>query len=214
MSSRSTSPVVSLNYHTFRCSCLTNPGSEGVDPVATIKNVKPSTTEFRVACPTNVDSTNCGWGPGLDYTVISNTHYQAQMSYASVSMSFACDHNTQASEMTCTIAMTGGNMDTASPQTAVLKGNELSFNTATIVEGASLLKEASGSAGAQATPAASAGSGLMTAASASPTASGTHASGSVSGSAAPAQHTGAATRFGLEASVLLALAGAVVANVL
>jgi hypothetical protein len=109
-------------------------------------------------------------------------------------------------------------MDDASPQTAVLKGDQISFNTATIVEGANLLTGASGSAGAKATPAASAGSGLMTAASATPTASGTHASssvsGSMSGSAAPAQHTGAATRFGLEASALLALAGAVAVNVL
>jgi hypothetical protein len=148
------------------------------------------------------------------------------MSYDTVSLSFACDHNTKASEMTCTVAMTGGNVDTSSPQTAVLKGNEFSFNTATVVEGANLLSGASGSAAAKATPAAAASSGLSTNAIASATGTGMRAqgsasgsspasaSGSVTGSAAPAQHTGAATKFGLETSALLVLAGAVVMNVL
>ncbi|EAT89718.2 hypothetical protein HBH56_018640 [Parastagonospora nodorum] len=202
-------------------------GSEGADPVAVIKKVEPSTTEFSIACPTGVDSDECGWGPGLDYTIISNTHYQAYMSAASVSMSFACDHNTQASEMTCTVAMTGGDMDLGGPQTAVLKGDEISFNQATIVGGASLLSNspaqatpaagASGSASAQATPTASAGSSLMTAAS-SAVATGSavrssmgNTTHSATGSAAPAEHTGAASKFIFQAPALLAIVGAVAA---
>lgn len=198
-------------------------GSEGVDPVATVKAVKASTTEFRLACPTGVDASNCGYGPGLDYTIVSGTHYQAQMSAAKVSMSYACDYNSKATEMTCTVAMTGGNVDVSEPQTAVLKGDEVKFNTATVVQGASLLSGASGatassgaaastSATPKATPATT--GGLMVAAT-SPVATGsmkpTGATPSTSGQAA--QHTGAATRLSLQNSALLALAGMVVLSV-
>jgi hypothetical protein len=194
--------------------------------VATIKKVDASTTEFSVSCPTGVDSTECGWGPGLDYTIVSATHYQAQMSADSVSMSYACDHNTAASEMTCTVAMTGGNMDMADPQTAVLSGTDIAFNTATILKGAEMLTggavvaqatgaSASGSgAAAQSTGSAAAKSGLQTDASASATGSGMRAGHNATSSAPLPEHTGAATRFGLEASALLVLAGAMVVNVL
>ncbi|KAH7409906.1 hypothetical protein DE146DRAFT_329907 [Phaeosphaeria sp. MPI-PUGE-AT-0046c] len=186
-------------------------GSEGVDPVATINKVASATTEFKVACPTNIDAGECGWGPGLDYTIISNTIYQAQLSYGTVSMSYSCDHNTKASEMTCAVSMTGGNLDLPSPQTATFRGSELVFNTATIVQGANLL---SGGA-AQATPAAAAGSGS---ASANPLATGSGAmashSPSKSGSAAPAEHTGSATKFGVQAPALFALLGALVMSAL
>jgi hypothetical protein len=186
------------------------PGSEGVDPVATIKKVQPSTTEFNIACPTGVDSNDCGWGPGLDYTILSGTKYLASMSYGSVSMSYSCDHNTKASEMTCAIAMTGGGMDTPTPETAVLKGDEVTFNTATIVQGASLLSgSAAASAAPKSTPAS--GSGLKTDASPSITGSGLarSQSGSATGSATPAQQTGAAASFSIQISAMLAVAGAV-----
>jgi hypothetical protein len=203
------------------------PGSEGVDPIATIRKVSASTTEMNIACPTGVDSTECGWGPGLDYTIISATHYQAQMSAESVSMSFACDHNTAKSEMTCTVAMTGGDMDMAGPQTAVLSGSEVAFVTATVVAGAEKLSGAdaqataapsSGAASAKSAPAAGSaaatGSGLMVDANPTATGSSMRTSKNATSSAVLPEHTGAATRFGLEASALFVLAGAMVANVL
>jgi hypothetical protein len=147
------------------------------------------------------------------------------MSEQDVSMSFACDHNVQASEMTCTVAMSGGDQDLETPQTAVLKGDEISFNVATVVAGASLLNAAQASAtpaaaassgSVVATPAASAQSGLKTAAaSASATGTGVQAMGnmthSATGSAAVAEHTGAAAKFGLGAGALAMFVGAVAA---
>lgn len=181
-------------------------GSEGVDPVATINKVASATTEFKVACPTNVDASDCGWGPGLDYSIISNTKYLAQMSYGTVSMSYSCDHNTKASEMTCAVAMTGGNMNIPDPQTATFSGSDITFNTATIVQGAALL---SGGA-AQATPAASGGADASSGVGASATGSGAKVSQSPSrsGSAAPAEHTGSAAMSGVQASALLVMVGA------
>jgi acyl-CoA synthetase (NDP forming) len=111
------------------------------------------------------------------------------MSYDTVALSFACDQNTQASEMTCTVSMAGGNADTDTPQTAVLKGNQISFNTATIVQGASLLS--------QATPATAAAAGV-----------------SATSTAALAQHTGSAASVGVQVSALFAVAGAVVMSIL
>ncbi|KAH7081228.1 hypothetical protein BKA63DRAFT_530355 [Paraphoma chrysanthemicola] len=189
-------------------------GSEGVDPVATIKSAQPSTTEFRVACPTGVDSNDCGWGPGLDMTILSGTKYLASMSYDSFSMSYSCDYNTRATEMTCAVAMTGGNMDTPSPQTAVLSGSDVAFVTATVVQGAGLLSgSGAASAAPKSTPAS--GSGLMTDASPSITGSGTVSapvrsqSGSATGSSSPAQQTGAAATFGAQISAMLAVVAAV-----
>lgn len=114
--------------------------------------------------------------------------------------------------MLCAVAMTGGNMDTPEPQTATLTGSEITFNTATIVQGAALL---SGGA-AQATPAPSAGAGSSGSAGASATGSGATASHSPSrsGSAAPAEHTGSAAKSGIQASALLVLVGALVMSVL
>jgi hypothetical protein len=130
-------------------------------------------------------------------------------------MSFACDHNTKASEMTCTVAMTGGNMDMETPTTAVLSGSDIAFNTATVVKGADMLSGVvaqATAASAAATPAAA--SGLMTDASPSATGSGMRNTTNATSSAHLPEHTGAATRFGFEASALLLLVGAMVANVL
>ena len=188
-----------------------------MDPVATIESANPSTTQFRVACPTGTDSNDCGWGPGLEYTVISNTRYQALMTADTVSMSLGCDYNSQAVEMTCTVDQKGGNDDTDGPVTAVLSSSEVAFISATVVEGASLL---SGGGSASATEApkstgAAASTGLQT--TVSTTASGSAgASGSgttPTGSGAAATNTGAAARFGIEGSALLALAGAAAVNI-
>lgn len=211
-----------LVFSNIECSNLTIPGSEGVDPVATIKTVQPSTTVMKLACPTGVDSNDCGWGIGLDYTILSGTHYQAQMTDDGFSMSFGCDHNTMASEMKCTLSVTGGNDDTLGPQTVSFKGDEIAFNKATVVQGANLLSGAGGSATVSATPAASAGSGLVTAATPSATGSSMRsiqssisgAKQSATGSATPAQSTGSAAKYGIEGSALLFFAGAVAVNAL
>lgn len=197
-------------------------GSEGVDPVATIKTANPSTTEFRLSCPTGAASDDCGWGPGLDYTILSKTKYQAQMSAGSFSMSFGCDHNTVKSEMVCGVYMSGQDFGlSVGTQLATLSKDDIIFNTATVVQGASLLSsaDASGTGAASVAPKTTAASsptntGLKTSATTpnSAAASGAastagQASQTASGSAAPAQHTGAAVKFGIDGSALLLLAG-------
>lgn len=183
---------------------------------------------MHLACPSGVDSNDCGWGIGLDYTIISKTHYQASVAAdGTYALSFGCDNNVPKTQMVCTVTMSGGNDDgtlaSAGPQTVTLAGSQLSFNKATVIQGANLL---SGSSQASATPAAAgsaAGSasakatGLQTAASSPASgsaATGAQASKTASGSAAPAQHTGAATKFGLEASAMLMFVGAAVVGAL
>jgi hypothetical protein len=154
----------------------------------------------------------------MNYTILSKTLYKASMSYDAVDMSMACDHNTQANEMTCTVSMSGGNVDSTEPQTAVLKGDEVVFNSATIVQGAGLLSAGDASATPNASPAASAASKAGASATATGTAKATGtalqalktaASGSSTGTAAPAEHTGAAARSGSQGVAALALAGVV-----
>jgi hypothetical protein len=207
-----------ISMHKLRTNIT--PGYEGADPVATINTANPSTTEFHIACPTDVDSTECGWGPGLDVTIISKTRYQAQMNLEDVSMSLGCDYNSKATEMSCTVNQSGGNDDTGGqPVTAVLSGTDVEFLSATIVKGAELLS-ATGSAAS--TPngraasttlvmsAMSASTGLMMATGSAPAKMTSMASASpiASGSGPATASTGAAVKFGIEGSALLALVGA------
>jgi hypothetical protein len=199
-----------------------NQGYEGVDPVATINTANPSTTEFHIACPTGVDSNDCGWGPGLDVTILSQTRFQAQMTGDSFSISLGCDYNSKATEMSCTVNQSGGNDDTGGePVTGVLSGTDVQFLKASVIKGAELLTE-TGSASQTSTGSAksttvassvkSASAGLMTASGSVPATS--MASGSAgssptaSGSGSAPESTGAAVRYGIEGSALLALVGA------
>lgn len=182
-------------------------GYEGVDPVATIEKVNPSTTQFHIACPSGTKPEDCGWGPGVEYTIISKTRYQAAVSYSSSSMDLVCDYNSQKTEMACSVGISGGTEYISAPKTATLTGSDVFFIQASVVSGASLLSDAS------ATPT---GTGFMTTAVATGSAA---AGGHVSGSGAQPTgtsggKTGAAARFGLEGSALLALAGAAALNAL
>ncbi|KAJ4317371.1 hypothetical protein N0V94_004974 [Neodidymelliopsis sp. IMI 364377] len=200
-------------------------GYDGVQPVATVLSANPSTTAALMACPTDTAADECGWGTGASVQIISGTRYEATMTGDSFSMSYGCDYNSKAVQMTCTAEMTG-----EEAQTAILSGSDVAFITATVVQGAELLSggasaTASASASASASAAsqsstAAASSGLRTSASASASgtaAAGSHASNSASTATASGsvpQSTGAAAKFGIEGAALIALAGAAALNVL
>jgi hypothetical protein len=157
------------------------------------------------------------------------------MSTDVVSMSLGCDYNEKAVEMTCTVNQVGGNDDTGGePITATLSSDDVQFLSATVVAGNSLLTDAGSmvpsmtgfaqSSSTIATATRSASAGLMTPsgsvaptstmASASALASGatSAASGSSSASVSAPESTGAAFKYGIEGSMLLALAGAAALN--
>jgi hypothetical protein len=154
------------------------------------------------------------------------------MSTDVVSMSLGCDYNEKAVEMTCTVNQVGGNDDTGGePITATLSSDDVKFLSATVVAGNSLLTDAGsaissmtefaqgGSTIATATRSASAGlmtpsgSVMPTSTMASASEATSAASGSSSASVSAPESTGAATKYGIEGSVLLALAGAAALNV-
>jgi hypothetical protein len=186
---------------------------------------------MHVACPSGTDSNDCGWGPdGLDYTIISKTHYQGVLSEV---MSYGCDYNSAKSDMTCVVAMSAGAMSMSGETdtdmadvgpvtaTSVLKSGQFALIHATVVSGANLLPGTTSGVISKSTPvsAAAASSGLKTdvivsatgsAASSMKSAASSHAS--QSGSAAPAQATGAAARYGIQGSALVALVGAAAAG--
>lgn len=130
-------------------------GYEGVDPVASVVEANPSTTVLNVACPTGVDSSECGFGPGFDYSIISTTIYSMSMSESDFTMTFSCDHNTEAAQMTCGISMGGEGANFPGTTVAVLAGTDVASVTATVTAGADLLEGNAGQtapAGKQATP--------------------------------------------------------------
>jgi hypothetical protein len=185
--------------------------SEGVDPVATILSANPSTTAMHIACPSGVDMNDCGWGVGFDYTIISKSHYQAQLTFDSATLSFGCDYNTAKADMTCVVDEGTG------PATSVLSGSEISLNHATVVQGAELLSASGSASVAPKTTGAAVATktGVQMSGSASVTGStASKASSSATGSAAAVQTTGAAARYGVQGSALLIFAGAAAANIL
>ena len=191
-------------------------GSEGVNPVASVVTANPTSTVLDITCPTGVDTNDCGWGPGIQYSIISTTQYIATMSEEDLfTMTYSCDHNTKAKEVTCAVSMGGSEANDPGVSTAVLSGTDVAFGTATVTAGASLLTATGG-----AQQSAPASSGLKTSATAKQTASVSGATGTAaqqsgataSGSGAAPESTGAAYRFGIEGSALLALAGAAALN--
>ncbi|KAF2279799.1 uncharacterized protein EI97DRAFT_430814 [Westerdykella ornata] len=183
-------------------------GSDGVQPVANVEIVDPATTVAQIACPTGVDSTECGWGMGLEYTVISTTIYKATMKEEGrFTMSFSCNHDTAKSEVSCGVTQTGEQYTGATE--LVLAGSDIAFATASIT-GTTTTKNGQEN---MPTGTASTGAGASTSG-AGTSASGAQASGSkTTGPAAPG-NTGAAYKPGFERLALVTLAGAAVLNVL
>lgn len=182
-------------------------GYDGDQPVATIETANPSTTQFRIACPTGSDESECGFGPGVEYTILSSTRYEAVLSGGSFSASYGCDYNSQATEMTCTVNHQGGGDGLPiGRQVAILRGTDVVFNTASIVEGASLLK------GAGHTTATASAKNVPASASSGATPAGTHSSSAGASktgeSPSSAKATGAAARSGAEGATVLSAVGA------
>ncbi|KAF2462833.1 uncharacterized protein BDR25DRAFT_308109 [Lindgomyces ingoldianus] len=189
------------------------PGAEGSDLLASVVTANPSTTILHLSCPTNVDSSDCGFGPGLAFSIISTTIYEAVMSESDFTMSVSCEHNLQKSEMPCFVSNGGEGANDPGTTTETFSGSEIGFLTATVTAGAEKLSATA--SGAQSSDmVTSIGTSGSASAAKSPTASGASAtaSGSATGSAASASSTGAAYRFGVEGGALLALAGAAVVN--
>jgi hypothetical protein len=162
---------------------------------------------MRIACPTDLDDdTQCGWGNGLDVSIIDGTKYQATMQGDTFAMSIDCDYNSKAAKMTCVADLN----DTKT--TGVLSGTDLAFATASVVEGADLLT-ASATPTPSASSSASAGASQAPKTSAAAAAASTGLKTSASASASLPESTGAAARFGIEGSALLVLAGAAALNV-
>jgi len=194
------------------------PGSyEGADPVASVVSANPSTTVLNLACPTGTDSTECGFGDGFEYKIISTTIYQASMSELGFIMTFACDHNIKKDEMSCEVSLGGSNANDPGTTTAVLSANQIEFLTATVTAGEELLDvKATGAASSVTGVALIAASSVTVAPRTSlqttATASVTALASGASGAEPAAQSTNAAYRYGVEGSAMLALAGAAAMN--
>lgn len=209
----------------------------GVAPDASIMAADSSTTVMALACPTNVDETECGWGNKDMVVSVVGTNVYA-LAYAAAGVRFDC---TSKGAMTCTAAIaqeftdagldgfTAGNDGTATG-TTVYPSSKVFFQTARVTAGEEKLTEGSGavetstSASSSATATAKetgpketgASSTLKTTGSvastgAAPSATGANATGTATGSAAPVENTGAASKFG---AAFFAVAGAAAVYVL
>lgn len=199
-------------------------GYEGPDPVATIKEASPQTTALRLACPQGADETECGFGSGLDYTIISGTSIKGAMTAEGMfAMTMGCVQDIKADEVTCSasvsnLASISGITEDLNQEISTVLKFEDNVLTATVVEGADLLTASETGAPKSSSTGASAGSSASAptaSAGTSPTSSGASATGTVAnatGSGAAPESTGAASRFGIAGSALLALAGAAALN--
>ncbi|KAJ4299978.1 hypothetical protein N0V90_005226, partial [Kalmusia sp. IMI 367209] len=199
----------------------------GVDPVASIVKADASTTVMALACPTNADDTECGWGQNdITISVIQSTIYSVSLEAQSVA--FEC---TSKKDMSCTAAIAMELTDAGSEFTAgsdgmatgttVYPSDEVVFQTASVTAGQEKLSGGAGAASGSAsktakeTTAAETGASSTLATSIASTGASPSSTGaSPTGSAAPAAvTTGAASKFGIEGAALLALAGAAAVHV-
>lgn len=129
-------------------------------------------------------------------------------------MTFSCDHNIKADEMTCGVSLGGENANDPGTTSAVLSGSQLEFLTATVTAGEELLGAAAtgASTGAAPTVATSATTAASTGLKTTGTVSVTGSASGASGAEPAAATTNAAYRYGVEGSALLALAGAAAIN--
>jgi hypothetical protein len=186
-------------------------GSEGEPPVAEVSIKNPTTTIARIECPSGTPSYECGWGAGLDYTVISTTIYEITMEVPDqMTMSVSCDHNTKQSKIACDVSV-GGQMAIPGSSLLELTGSEIQFVTASVTGGS--VPKASNTAD-ETTPATSSATPSATSGTAALASSGEEASGSPTASGSAPQDTSAAYKYGIEGSALVALAGAAALNLL
>lgn len=204
----------------------------GADPDASIVKANPSTTVMALACPTNVDETECGWGQqDLTVTVMGTTKFAFDMEM--VSGSLECNGK---GDMTCTAVIPQeftdeGDIFTAGTDgkatgTTVYPSSQVSFVTATVTAGADKLTGGSDDASktsAKETTAKETGTAKETASTSQSTlatsAASTGATPSSSGSTptnsnAPPESSGAASRFGMDSAALIAMVGVAAVHVL
>ncbi|KAF1979007.1 hypothetical protein BU23DRAFT_549698 [Bimuria novae-zelandiae CBS 107.79] len=212
------------------------PGNDIVQPVASIVKADPSTTIMALACPTGTsDNSECPWGE-LDMTVsvIAKTEYAVSVPLAQVGFDCTSKKDMTCTAMIAAeftdAGMTGFTQggDGTVTGTTVYSSGEVFFQTASVTAGQEKLSAAAGAG--ESGPAKTTGAESATAKETSAVestlkttgsaAAATGATPSESGasptaakpigasSAAPAEATGAAARFGVEGVALLALAGA------
>lgn len=176
-------------------------------PQVSIKHNYPSTTEMVLGCPSAVPTTDCAWGTGFDYTIISGNTFIAKYSIPTPAfkIDYTCVHQPGDSDINCAFnnSNEGGGQMTADN---VYESVPWDFVPAAVTGGAELLKTTEAPPNTSATPSASPVSGQSNASGAIPS-----ATASLS-SPASAESTGAAARPLVGASSFLVMAGAVVAT--
>ncbi|KAF5852787.1 hypothetical protein GGP41_008214 [Bipolaris sorokiniana] len=158
-------------------------GYEGADPVATINTVNPTMTEFRMACPTGVDSSECA--------VFSNDDVKFLTVDVIAGNSLLRTETSTAPSASVTTTKTSAQ----------------STSVATLTRSASTGQMTVESVSETASASASATISTVSTPSIVPTPTSSQSSASVP------ESTGAAARFGIEGSALLVLAGAAALNV-
>lgn len=183
-------------------------GSEGVAPEAVLDVKSPTTTVAHIRCPAGGDLTECGWGPGLEYSIISTTIYQATMvQLDEFTMTFSCNHQTKESSVACDVSVGGPEANMPASSQLTLTGTEIQFVTAVVAEGE--IPKTTGGATATATSASAAPASTGTA----PASTGAESSGTPAASGSQPEDTSAAYKYSIEGSALLVLAGAAAINI-
>ncbi|KAF2014546.1 hypothetical protein BU24DRAFT_216402 [Aaosphaeria arxii CBS 175.79] len=187
-------------------------GYEGYEPIASIVKVDGPTVVAQLTCPTTLpdyDDTECGWGPGLELTVISSATFVGTMKAPQVTMTYSCEGKKNEKSMTCDASIGGAGANSPMSENAVLSGTDAQTATAQVTAGWDKLSATTGAASSSvktsASPAPTTGP-AATASQASATA------GSSTVASAQTTETGAAYQLGVKGSALFALAGAAALN--
>src|SRR5579871_3774872 len=133
--------------------------------VASVVSANAATTSLAIGCPPGEDSSECGFGPGLDLEHISGSIWQASITGEGVSFSWSCQ--IEVTSAVCITSAGGAAANDPGMTTTTLDASEIMSFPVTVTAGANSLS----TSGAETTTTGSGVSGGDTASKNMPTAS-------------------------------------------
>jgi hypothetical protein len=131
--------------------------------VASVVSVAASTTAFHISCAPGTDSSDCGFGPGADLTIVNGNTYILSMSDGDAFQALEACTVSGTTAVECSSSLGGSEANTQAVSGLAAQGttvyDTVTFLPLTVTAGADLLSSGAASAGAASSGAASSTTG-------------------------------------------------------
>lgn len=130
-------PVITLAQNTTLSVFLLDTDPQPL--VASVVSANAATTSLAIGCPTGEDSSECGFGPGLDLEHISGSIWQASMTSPGEEFSFSWSCQVAATSAVCVTSAGGAEANDPGMMTTTLSANEITSFPVMVTAGADSL---------------------------------------------------------------------------